>query len=260
MAEAGAIRRAYAQLAPRCDPRFFTNAAAADSYLRFHVSRFVDTVSALRGVVPAGTRVLEVGSRPYLLSLLVRDELHVAVDGVNDGPTEDYEGVHTYGVNMEKGQVPRPDGYYDLVLLCEVFEHLLDPSAVLTEVNRLLRPQGRLFLSTPNVAALAKALSLLAGRNVYHGLSSTSPYARHNREYTAGELRRALPAFGFRIDRLDLRNYRDLHGRPTPRIDYLTAVWPSRRRRLDLLGTKVGPVTDPHPPSIYRRSDVDYHD
>jgi SAM-dependent methyltransferase len=260
MAGAQAIQQAYAKLAPRCDPRFFTNAASADGYLRFHASRFVDTVASLRGLVPAGAHVLEVGSRPYLLSLLVRDELGVAVDGVNDGPTEEYEGIHTYGLNLEKGRVPRPDGYYDLVLLCEVFEHLLDPSAVLTEVNRLLRAEGRMFLSTPNAAALAKALSLLAGRNVYHGLSATSPYARHNREYTAGELRRALPGFGFRIDRLDLRNYRDLRGHPAPRVDYLTAIWPSRRRRLDLLCTKVGPVTDPHPPSIYRRPDVDYHD
>ena len=42
------------------------------------------------------------------------------------------------------------DGEFDLVVAFEVLEHLTDPVAFLTQVRRVLRPSGRLLVSTPN--------------------------------------------------------------------------------------------------------------
>ncbi len=252
------VGSAFAELDAVSRATFFTSPEAAKSYLTAHVSRFVDTVEALRPAVHAGDKLLEIGIRPYLLSVLLQRQLGVVVDGVNDGPTEDFQGIHTYGINIEKERVPRPDGYYDVVLLCEVLEHLLDPAAALAEVNRLLKVGGRLFVSTPNAVALVKALRPLLGRNPFPGYSATSVYGRHNREYTAPELRQALPAWGFTVNGLAFRNYRTPRGRPAHSTDYLTAVVASRRRRLDALCTKVGPIVEPHPESIYRNPEVEY--
>jgi SAM-dependent methyltransferase len=48
------------------------------------------------------------------------------------------------------------DNYFDVVRLWDVVEHLLDPPVVLSEIRRVLRPGGRLVLSTPNWESIAR--------------------------------------------------------------------------------------------------------
>lgn len=43
-----------------------------------------------------------------------------------------------------------PDGFFDLVSLYHVIEHLTDPQATIDEIHRVLKPGGLLLLSTPN--------------------------------------------------------------------------------------------------------------
>jgi SAM-dependent methyltransferase len=49
-----------------------------------------------------------------------------------------------------QADIPLGDRSVDLVLLVEVIEHLKDPAALLYEIHRILRPGGRLMLTTPN--------------------------------------------------------------------------------------------------------------
>jgi SAM-dependent methyltransferase len=48
--------------------------------------------------------------------------------------------------------IPQPDQTYDVVLMLQVLEHLEFPLDGLNEVNRILKPGGRLFLSVPQAA------------------------------------------------------------------------------------------------------------
>jgi len=47
--------------------------------------------------------------------------------------------------------LPLPDGSFDLVLTTQVLEHVADPSGVLAETARVLRPGGALHLTVPLV-------------------------------------------------------------------------------------------------------------
>jgi SAM-dependent methyltransferase len=51
----------------------------------------------------------------------------------------------------ESGRCPVPDQAFDGVLSTQVLEHVADPAAYLQEVYRVLRPHGRLVLSTHGV-------------------------------------------------------------------------------------------------------------
>jgi SAM-dependent methyltransferase len=48
------------------------------------------------------------------------------------------------------GVAPYPDGYFDTVAAVEVIEHVPDERRTLAELARLLRPGGRLLITTPN--------------------------------------------------------------------------------------------------------------
>jgi SAM-dependent methyltransferase len=66
------------------------------------------------------------------------------------------------GVDVQTGTLESmqfPDGAFDVVTLWEVIEHLQDPRLTLAEIRRILRPGGRLVLSTPDAGSRAARLS-----------------------------------------------------------------------------------------------------
>jgi len=55
--------------------------------------------------------------------------------------------------DITKG-LPFADGSFDICLFLEVIEHLKNPYAVMQELKRILKPNGTLILSTPNILNL----------------------------------------------------------------------------------------------------------
>jgi 2-polyprenyl-3-methyl-5-hydroxy-6-metoxy-1,4-benzoquinol methylase len=87
------------------------------------------------------------------------------------------------------GALPFDDGAFDVVWSSEVIEHVADTARWVSEVRRVLAPQGRVLLTTPSHGRLR----LLAG-----GIERYSePLGDHLHLYTARSLRDLLRDFGF---------------------------------------------------------------
>jgi len=100
--------------------------------------------------------------------------------------------------NVENDSFPYVEGQFDLVIFAEIIEHLLsDPCKVLREIRRILKPDGTLILTTPNIARLENVERLIAGENIYDPYSGYGPYGRHNREFNRHELVELLKYEGF---------------------------------------------------------------
>ena len=56
----------------------------------------------------------------------------------------------------------------ELVIAGEVIEHLDDPGGFLDGLHRLVRPDGRLVITTPNAYGLLNVFASLAGREINH--------------------------------------------------------------------------------------------
>jgi SAM-dependent methyltransferase len=105
--------------------------------------------------------------------------------------------------NIEEDEFPFESGSLDVVLFCEIIEHLLnDPCRVLREIKRVLRFGGTLVLTTPNVNRIENVARMISGTNMYDPYSAYGPYGRHNREYNKHELHLLLTYLGFTIDEM----------------------------------------------------------
>ena len=101
--------------------------------------------------------------------------------------------------DAEAEQFPYNDGIFDTAVCSEVIEHLRhDPAHMLREINRVLKPGGRLILSTPNITSINALYRLLGGLHPQAWSAYTGTDAdRHNREYTPSEILRLLQWAGF---------------------------------------------------------------
>ena len=98
---------------------------------------------------------------------------------------------------------------FDAIVCGDLVEHLRDPRTTLERLRPLLRPGGRLVLSTPNVANWAMRLSLLGGRWRYtdRGILDRT----HTHLFTRKTLAETVDAAGYRVLELD-------HTAPVPLI------------------------------------------
>lgn len=93
-----------------------------------------------------------------------------------------------------------PDNQFDVVLLLDVLEHLPynEQYSALKEIKRVLKNQGTLILSIPNIANMSARLKLL----ILGELSRTDKDYNHLGERTFKEIKRILIQHNFSIKRL----------------------------------------------------------
>jgi len=63
--------------------------------------------------------------------------------------------------DLNKEKLPYPDNQFDIIIFTEVIEHIYNPGFVLKEINRILKPKGKLYLSTPNLINIKNKMEFL---------------------------------------------------------------------------------------------------
>jgi len=176
--------------------------AERKEYFNFHYWRFAETLKECTHW--ANGRVLDIGAFPGHMAMALR-RLGCEVHGItNHDPSGrgrygqdnlsarwSEEGITLHHAVIDKEPLPLPDDSFDGVLFTEVLEHLVyDPRPVVREIYRVLKTNGEVVVSTPNVARIENRIKILIGRNVYPGEDGfyfSNLYMRHNREYTLQE-------------------------------------------------------------------------
>ena len=88
-----------------------------------------------------------------------------------------------------------PGCAFDVIVAAEVIEHLENPRALAREWFRLLRPHGRLILSTPNNESWRSILSLLF--QGHYALFRSNSYPAHITPLLRCDIERCLTEAGF---------------------------------------------------------------
>jgi O-antigen biosynthesis protein len=130
-----------------------------------------------------------------------------------------------YVGDVETMDLPLEPASFDAVVCGDIIEHLRDPQTFLARVRPLLRAEGRLVLSTPNVANWAMRLGLLFGRFRYTewGILDRT----HTHLFTRKTLQECVEAAGYQVAVFDFTVPVPLFS--TPRIEAI-AHWVGRLR------------------------------
>jgi 2-polyprenyl-3-methyl-5-hydroxy-6-metoxy-1,4-benzoquinol methylase len=152
----------------------------------------------LRANVGEGERVLDVGcGEGVFADLLARAGSTVVGIDVADEPLTRARRLHPeldLRLVDGEGAWDLADASFDVVWAGEVIEHVADTATWLSEIRRVLRPGGRLLLSTPGHGRLAM-LRLALSRRAF--AAHFDPRGEHLRFYSRETLTTLLEDFRF---------------------------------------------------------------
>jgi 2-polyprenyl-3-methyl-5-hydroxy-6-metoxy-1,4-benzoquinol methylase len=108
-----------------------------------------------------------------------------------------------------------PDESFDVIVSTEVIEHLENPRAMIREFWRLLRPAGKVVLTTPNQESLRSLTALIFLG--HHVAFQDSCYPAHITALLRADLRRIFAEAGFEEVRFSFTNHGSI-----PKFPHLT--------------------------------------
>lgn len=147
-------------------------------------------------LVPENSKVLELGCATGFMGRYFRRRRHCQVIGVDINPAvkPDIVGNLNLAATWTKIKKFQP---FDLVFASAIIEHLPNPEATLQLIKAVLKPEGMLIITAPNVAHWRLRLKLLCGHWDYedYGLLDRT----HLRFFTYFSFQKLIRSAGFKV-------------------------------------------------------------
>lgn len=151
-------------------------------------------------------KVLDIGSH-YLHSSMILADLDFDVDGMDVAEFWNLDFVKKrgaeFGINPitenDLANLPRfqsVENYYDLIVFTEIFEHItFNPIRLWKTIYQMLKPGGKIYISTPNSLALPNLVrnlkNLLGLKSIgitVDDILTKVTYGHHWKEYSPKEI------------------------------------------------------------------------
>lgn len=102
------------------------------------------------------SRVLELGCGIGRNAMFIKNyynniEYH-GVDILNKEKVDEY--IDYKNCNLENTKLPYEDNYFDKIIFTHVIEHLKDPLSLGSEINRVLKSGGKIYVEAPNWSSI----------------------------------------------------------------------------------------------------------
>ncbi len=149
-----------------------------------------------------GLRVLEVGAA-YGATLDYLKQNGVASETVGIDLFEDVKNRQNYKPvdrfifgNIEELELPEYEDYFDLILLPDVLEHLIEPKKVLAKLRKCLKSDGNMIVSMPNIRHYSAFKQIFLKGDFKYQESGIFDYT-HMRFYCRKNIHELLELCGF---------------------------------------------------------------
>lgn len=182
-------------------------------HARRQICRIAADLEIVKKYIPKKSHFLEIGAIPLMLTLPMK-KLGYSFDCVDLNPSRFMETINNFDIkvhkcDIEKEILPFDDNCYEFVILNEVFEHLrINPIFTISEIRRVLKPNGILLLSTPNLRSVEGLINLVFRNKGYalcgdiyteYDKLKKHGHMGHVREYTTREIKEFLQNINFDV-------------------------------------------------------------
>lgn len=111
-------------------------------------------------------------------------------------------GIKTELVDLNYSKLKYKDDFFDLVTCFEVLEHVFSPIEILAEIKRVLKPQGVLVISVPNILNIINRVNFLKGEfvdvmDVAH--KNNEIFSEHIRIFSQNNLEKIITLNKFKV-------------------------------------------------------------
>jgi 2-polyprenyl-3-methyl-5-hydroxy-6-metoxy-1,4-benzoquinol methylase len=155
-------------------------------------------IDLIRRYAPDGGKLIDLGAAGGELGAAVRGHFKRTVGfEYNSDCIVDLHQHFDVAVISDLEKVKHLPGGADAIVAADVLEHLRDATALLKLIRSALAPNGKVFISVPNIANITVRLGLLFGIFEYRdrGILDNT----HLRFYTLRTIRREVEAAGFQV-------------------------------------------------------------
>ena len=117
-------------------------------------------------------------------------------------------GIRVSVFDMDKLEFwPFESEFFDIIVCGDVIEHVINVDSFLSNIRRMLKSNGLVLISTPNIASIGRRLMLLFGKNPYIEISQKIevngfPSVGHVRYFTVEILSKLLKYNGFVVEEI----------------------------------------------------------
>jgi len=153
----------------------------------------------------AKVSILDIGPNVYLFTKLLpqaqfSDYSYVAMDVVK---RYDNDGVKQILHDANICPYPFENDSFDIIIASDVIEHIKETDIFLSEVSRVLKPNGVFFCTTPNYASFFCIVKVLLGKMFHNPLGKEVErycYKEHVKFFTHKDLIPYLRQFGLQTN------------------------------------------------------------
>jgi len=164
-----------------------------------YLKRFADDlINDLMGKyqITENTNILEIGAGPAGILTHLPGKLRVAIDPLNDF----YSSIEHYNqyrdknieyINAKGESLPYSDSLFDLVIIDNVLDHCEVPEKVVSEIHRVLKPDGIIYFKQNVYHSLGKVI-----RNILEQFEFDKG---HPHNYTQDDIFNLFNNYNFKI-------------------------------------------------------------
>lgn len=169
-----------------------------------------------------GLRVLEIGAA-YGETLYYLKQIGIAAEVVGIDIFEDKTNPQNYKQtdrfifgNLEELEFPEYEGYFDLIMLPDVLEHVADPSIILKKIQHYLKDEGEIIVSMPNIRHYSALYKVFLKGSFDYEESGIFDYT-HLRFYCRKNIAELLTSNGYQIT-LEQSAIKNFKGRSAAKV------------------------------------------
>jgi methionine biosynthesis protein MetW len=170
----------------------------------------IDCIDRLStGMVPKNSKILELGAATGFMSEYFKHKLNCTVDAVEIDPkAAKLAMAHCRRVitgSLDEAATwdrIRTNQKYDVVFASAIIEHLKNPDTILNSIKEVLKPDGILIITVPNIAHWRMRLHLLLGKWEYQDYGVLD--RTHLKFFTYYTFQELINQSGFKIDEVKI--------------------------------------------------------